>query len=89
MVIFLVLDAADNVAVALKPSKKGDMALLSSGDTISLSCDIPFAHKIAVRQIKDGQPVIKYGEIIGVATCDIQPGDHAHVHNIRSLRGGI
>jgi altronate dehydratase len=85
---FLVLDAADNVAVALEPSKQGDTALLPDGGTIPIRGNIPFAHKIATMPIKCGGPVIKYGAIIGEATCDIQPGDHAHIHNIRSLRGG-
>jgi len=34
-----------------------------------------------------GEPVIKYGEVIGRATKDIGEGTHAHVHNIESLRG--
>ncbi len=38
-------------------------------------------------KIPVGDGVIKYGEIIGRATCDIDVGDHVHVHNVESQRG--
>jgi altronate dehydratase small subunit len=45
---------------------------------------IPFAHKVAIRAIaKDGQ-VFKYGVPIGRAKVAIEPGQHVHVHNIKS-----
>ena len=47
---------------------------------------IPFGHKIAVAAMAAGAPVIKYGEVIGVATAEIRPGQHVHVHNVRSDR---
>ena len=47
---------------------------------------IPFGHKIAVASMAAGAPVIKYGEVIGVATAEIRPGQHVHVHNVRSDR---
>ena len=50
--------------------------------------DIPLGHKIALRDIKEGEKVKEYGEIIGRATKDISKGSHVHVHNIRSLRWG-
>jgi len=43
---------------------------------------IPSGHKVALRRIAQGEPVFKYGQIIGVATRDIGPGDHVHVHNL-------
>ena len=49
--------------------------------------DIPFGHKFAVTGIEKGVHIIKYGEIIGRATCPIRQGAHAHVQNIESLRG--
>ncbi|MBV5349995.1 UxaA family hydrolase, partial [bacterium] len=48
---------------------------------------ITFGHKFALRLIKTGEPVIKYGETIGLATKDILPGQHVHVHNLESCRG--
>jgi len=49
---------------------------------------IPFGHKMAVVEIAAGDPVIKYGEIIGIATAAIRSGQHVHVHNVRSDRAG-
>ena len=48
---------------------------------------IPYGHKVALTPLKPGDPIIKYGEVIGAATRDIAVGDHVHVHNLDSLRG--
>ena len=42
---------------------------------------IPAGHKVAVRPIATGEPVRRYGQIIGFATQPIEPGRHVHVHN--------
>ena len=49
--------------------------------------DVPYGHKIAVRDIKKGELIIKYGEEIGAATRDIARGEYVHVHNLEALRG--
>lgn len=49
--------------------------------------DIPYGHKIALKNVKRGEPIIKYGEQIGIAISDIETGQHVHVHNIESVRG--
>lgn len=46
--------------------------------------EIPAGHKIAAEDIKAGAPVIKYGEVIGRATKDIQKGEWVHSHNLKS-----
>lgn len=46
--------------------------------------DIPAGHKYALRDIKKGESVIKYGEIIGRATADIKSGEWVHTHNVKS-----
>lgn len=66
----------DNVAVALVPLAPGDTV-----DGIDVRGDIPAMHKIAVRAISKGDTVTKYRQLIGVATCDIVPGEHVHSHN--------
>ena len=43
---------------------------------------IPAGHKLAVRRIEEGQPVRRYGQIIGFASRAIEPGEHVHVHNL-------
>lgn len=45
---------------------------------------IPAGHKYALTDIKAGETVIKYGEIIGRATTDIKAGEWVHTHNLRS-----
>lgn len=42
---------------------------------------------MAIKDIPKGGEIIKYGEIIGRATANIEPGEHVHVHNVESLRG--
>lgn len=44
-------------------------------------------HKIAVRDIKAGEHIMKYGQSIGVADVDIKKGEYVHIHNMKALRG--
>ncbi len=83
----LVLDPSDNVATALEPLAAGQR-LAVGARPITLAADIPRGHKLAIRAIEPGQPVVKYGQPIGAATAPIAPGDHVHVHNCASRRAG-
>ena len=56
-------------------------------DLITVHADIPYGHKIAVTDIPAGAHIMKYGESIGEAECDIRRGDYVHVHNMKALRG--
>ncbi len=78
-------DKKDNVAVALEDLKPGDKVKIENKE-IEIRQEIPFGHKIAVEDIKEGGEVIKYGEVIGVAKEDIRAGEHVHIHNIKSLK---
>ena len=49
--------------------------------------DIPYGHKQALEDIEFKQPIIKYGEELGVASRAIRKGDYVHVHNLDSMRG--
>ena len=53
-----------------------------TGEGLTAAARIPAGHKIATRPIAKGEPVRKYNQIIGFASCDIQPGEHVHVHNV-------
>lgn len=75
------LDPRDNVAVALAPLKPGEEVL-----DVILAEPIALGHKLALVAIPEGGEVIKYGEVIGIATAAIEPGGHVHVHNVRSAR---
>lgn len=74
------INERDNCAVALSELKKG-----SNADGVTLLDDIPFGHKIALSDIKQGERVIKYGNPIGFAVCDISAGAHIHSHNLKTL----
>jgi len=77
------MDANDNCATALKDIKKGEK--IEMGDLLlTAKQDIPFGHKIALDNIKKGDFVKKYGEIIGLAINDIKTGEWIHVHNLES-----
>jgi len=82
----IVLHATDNVATVLVDLKAGDVA--SAGEQTCKAVEaIPFGHKIALRKIARGEPVVKYGEPIGLAAEDIAAGCCVHVHNVESQRG--
>ena len=83
----MIIDPKDNVAVAIEPIAVGDtVTYLAGGRPVSLKAaeDITIYHKLAVRDIPKGEPVVKYGEHIGVATAFIPAGTHVHVHNVVS-----
>ena len=73
----------DNVAVATANLARG-ARLEVEGTTLITRDPIPFAHKVAIRAIEAGGQVFKYGVPIGRAKVAIEPGQHVHVHNIRS-----
>lgn len=56
-------------------------------EIITVHGDVPYGHKIAVVDIEKGEAIMKYGESIGRASCDIKKGDYVHVHNLEAMRG--
>ena len=85
----MIIDAKDNVAVAIEPIAKGDAAVyVCEGKEVSLPAleDITIYHKLATRDIAKGVPVVKSGEHIGIASSDIKAGEHVHVHNVEGHR---
>ncbi len=86
----LIIEPKDNVATAVRPLSAGERLRLSvdgKGVEVTLKEDIAQGHKLALVSIKQGEPVIKYGETIGLATCDILAGEHVHVHNVEGRKG--
>ena len=77
----------DMAAVALRPLKAGETVCYNGGE-ITLKEDLPMGHKAALRDIRKGEPVIKYGFPIGEATEDIPEGAHIHTHNLHTLLKG-
>ena len=78
------LDSRDNVGVAVVPLKAGQRcAIIGSGEQLAVREDIAFGHKIALVDIPEGSPVIKYGESIALASRPIVQGSLVHIHNMR------
>jgi altronate dehydratase small subunit len=86
----LVVDKKDNVATALHQLENSDAIGVEIEDSVVdvvLLQSIPFGHKFALRDIEQGEPIIKYGETIGHSTVKISKGEHVHIHNVEGLRG--
>ena len=74
----------DHVATATTEINITESVLITGveGDEIvKVQKVIPMGHKIALEPISKGENLVKYGEVIGTATKDIQRGDRVHVHN--------
>jgi len=76
----------DNVATLLEGVSDEPVELLGIPHerTVVAAGAIPQAHKIAIRPIACGAPMVKYGTAIGIATRDIAEGERVHLHNCRS-----
>ncbi len=87
----IIISKKDNVATALRDipalAKVNAADLEGSVREVIVTDDILYGHKFALKDIKPGDFIIKYGEVIGRAIKPISKGRHAHVHNIESLRG--
>ncbi len=87
----LVAHPDDTVGTALHELAAGDAvsAVVKGAGSRQISAGepIPRFHKIALRDIKKGEKVLKYGEAIGTASRDIGAGFHVHVQNLESDRG--
>ena len=86
----LVMDNEDNVATAISPLQRDEDVNVKTGGnviTVRLLEAIPFGHKFALKDIGNGEKVIKYGETVGQAAAKISKGKHMHIHNIEGLRG--
>lgn len=84
---FLVIDSKDNVATAKIEVNEGMIFITDDGCSIKAKSQIPFGHKMALKDIAKGEPIIKYGQRIGVATQDIKAGELVHTHNLSGERG--
>ena len=87
----IIINEKDNVATALKglsASTEVSVELQGRVEKIKLLSDIPLGHKFALKDITEGEPVIKYGEPIGQGTMRIPRGEHVHIHNVLSQPRG-
>ena len=88
----LKVDDLDNVATIFANGITDGMEVevrdkKGRSETIAVHGDVPYGHKIALRDIAKGEPIMKYGESIGAASHDIKKGDYVHIHNMDAMRG--
>jgi (2R)-sulfolactate sulfo-lyase subunit alpha len=89
---FVVHDENDSVGVVvLEGVKAGDRlnGWIMDQDKIIVHqavSDIPIGHKLAIKPLGKGDTAIKYGVDIGRVVAPIQPGEHVHVHNLKTKR---
>ncbi len=80
---YIVMDKADNCATAIADIEKGE-DIDYNGVTLKIKQAVALGHKFALKEIKKGDLVKKYGQIIGIATEHINKGEWIHTHNIMS-----
>lgn len=89
---FLVHSPKDNVGVVVIEGLEAGtdmLGVITENDTtlnLKSEADIPIGHKVALTDLKTGDTIIKYGQDIGKMVADASPGDHVHVHNLKTKR---
>lgn len=89
---FLVHSPKDNVGVVVIEGLKAGTDMLGvvteTDTTLNLKAehDIPIGHKVALTPLAAGDTVMKYGEDIGKMVADAGPGQHVHIHNLKTKR---
>lgn len=85
------IDTKDNVATVTSKVEAYDKVDIISPEgkivnIIESLEEIIFGHKIAMKDFKNGEKIVKYGEIIGYANKNITSGQWVHTHNVKSGR---
>lgn len=88
----IMLHPEDNVATVIKKTSGGDILTIANAQMeeigeITAADNIPFAHKISLADLRTGEVIVKYGEVIGKASADIARGSYVHIHNVISIEG--
>jgi (2R)-sulfolactate sulfo-lyase subunit alpha len=88
----LVHDLHDNVGVVVVENlaQGTDMLCVVTHDNsdfrLTARADVPIGHKVALKDLKPGDTVIKYGQDIGRIVAPVAKGEHVHVHNLKTKR---
>lgn len=75
----------DNVVTCVSDVNANDTFIVKKGDSeteYKANQNVNFGHKIAIKEIKKGEEILKYGQVIGIASTDIKMGDWVHTHNV-------
>ena len=84
---YLKINPADSVVVCLQPKKKGEIIEVD-GLSIALNQDTPAGHKVLIKDVKEGEDIIKYGYPIGHARQDLKAGDWVNENNLKTNLSG-
>ena len=84
---YLRINQADSVVVCLQPKKKGEIITVD-GKTVVLNQDTPAGHKVLIKDVREGEDIIKYGYPIGHARQDMKAGDWVNENNLKTNLSG-
>ena len=88
----IIHDEKDNVGVVvIETTKKGQECnawIMENDKSINVNSinAVPLGHKIALKDLKEGDTILKYGHDIGKVIKSIKKGDHVHVHNVKTKK---
>ena len=88
----IIHDDKDNVGVVVIDLTKKDQEyscwIMESDKAVKIQSinNIPLGHKIALKDFKVGDAILKYGHDIGKVVASIKKGDHVHVHNVKTKK---
>ena len=84
---FLKINPADSVVVCLQPKQKGDVIEVD-GLSITVNQDTPAGHKVLIKDVQQGEDIIKYGYPIGHARQNLKAGDWVNENNLKTNLSG-
>jgi altronate hydrolase len=84
---YLKINPADSVVVCLADKKKGDIIEVDDIQVV-LKEDVPAGHKVLIKDVKEGEDIIKYGYPIGHALKDMKAGEWVNEHNLKTNLSG-
>ena len=88
----IIHDEKDNVAVVvIETTQKGQDCnawIMENDKTVKINSisEIPLGHKIALKDLNEGDTILKYGHDIGKVVKSIKKGEHVHVHNVKTKK---
>lgn len=80
---FILLHPQDNILVCCRAADAGEIITVDR-ESLVLMQAVELGHKVARQVICKGDRIAKYGVSIGAALRDISPGEHIHLHNMKS-----
>ena len=84
---YLKINPADSVVVCLQPKKKGEIIEVD-GTSVTLNQNTPAGHKVLIKDVRQGEDIIKYGYPIGHAREDLKAGDWVNENNLKTNLSG-